>query len=57
MIYLLTSSTKAAKGFSHPYIFITRIPEMTSFIVRILSSVKTAVSALKTNGHIQKFNT
>lgn len=46
-IYLLTSSTNAAKGFSHPYIFITRIPEMTSFIVRILSSVKTAVSALK----------
>lgn len=46
-LYLLTSSTSAPKGFSHPYIFITRIPEMTSLIVRILSSVKTAVSALR----------
>lgn len=46
-IYLLTSSTNAAKGFSQPYILMTRIPEMTSFMVRILSSVKTAVSALK----------
>lgn len=48
--YLLTSSTNPTKGFSHPYIFITRIPEMTSFIVRILSSVRTAVSALKQQG-------
>lgn len=46
-IYLLTSFTSEANGFSQPYIFITRIPEMTSFMVRILSSVRTAVSALK----------
>lgn len=46
-IYLLTSFTSKANGFSQPYIFITRIPEMTSFMVRILSSVRTAVSALK----------
>lgn len=46
-IYLLTSFTSEANGFSQPYIFITRIPEMTSFMVRILSSVRIAVSALK----------
>lgn len=52
--HLLISSTKAAKGSSQAYILITRTPEMTSFMVRILSSVRTAVSALEQAGPLQR---
>lgn len=44
--YPLTSETSAAKGFSQAYILMILIPDTTSFIVRILLSVRTAVLLL-----------
>lgn len=45
LCYLRHFSIIFANGFSHVYILITRIAEMISFIVRILSSVRLAVSS------------
>lgn len=45
--YFLTSETSAANGFSQAYILMILIPDTTSFIVRILLSVKAAVLLLK----------
>lgn len=45
--HLLTSETRAAKGFSHAYILMILIPDTTSFIVRILLSVRAAVLLLE----------
>lgn len=45
--YLLTSETRAAKGFSQAYILMIRIPETTSFMMRILLSVCAAVLLLR----------
>lgn len=44
--YLRTSVTRAAKDFSQAYILMILIPDTTSFIVRILLSVRTAVLLL-----------
>lgn len=40
--------TRAANGFSQAYIFMILIPDTTSFMVRILLSVRVAVLLLKT---------
>lgn len=42
------SATRVANGFSQAYIFMILIPDTTSFIVRILLSVRVAVLLLKT---------
>lgn len=42
------SETRAANGFSQAYIFMILIPDTTSFIMRILLSVRVAVLLLKT---------
>lgn len=44
--HLRTSEIRAAKGFSQAYILMIRIPDTTSFMVRILLSVSTAVLLL-----------
>lgn len=49
--HLLTSEMRAAKGFSQAYILMIRIPDTTSFMVRILLSVSTAVLLLRTESH------
>lgn len=49
--HLLTSAMRAAKGFSQAYILMIRIPDTTSFMVRILLSVSTAVLLLRTESH------
>lgn len=51
--YLLMSETRAANGFSQAYILIILIPDTTSFIVRILLSVRVAVLLLKTRTVLQ----
>lgn len=45
--YLLTSVTKAENGFSQAYILMILMPDTTSFIMRILLSVRTAVLLLQ----------
>lgn len=50
--YLLTSVTRAENGFSHAYILMIRIPDTTSFMMRILLSVRRAVLLLKQNKKI-----
>ena len=43
MFYLRQCLINLVKGFSQVYILITRIPDIISFIMRILSSVQWAV--------------
>lgn len=44
---LLTSVTRAENGFSHAYILMILMPDTTSFMMRILLSVRTAVLLLQ----------
>lgn len=52
--YLLMLETRAANGSSQAYILIILIPDTTSFIVRILLSVRVAVLLLKTRTLLQQ---